>query len=34
MIEKQAFIPSEYDKGKAITLPYYEDFFQQITDIT
>ncbi len=34
MIKKQAFIPSEYDKGIAITLPYYEDFFQQITDIT
>ena len=30
---KQAFLPEEYDKSIAATLPYYEEYFKQIADI-
>lgn len=33
MFYKQAFLPEEYDKGIAATLPYYEEYFKQIADI-
>lgn len=33
MMQKQAFSPEKYDKNIAITLPYYEEYFKQITDI-
>lgn len=33
MFCKQAFLPEEYDKSIATTLPYYEEYFKQISDI-
>ncbi len=33
MFYKQAFLPEEYDKGIAATLPYYGEYFKQIADI-
>lgn len=33
MFCKQAFLPEEYDKSIAATLPYYEEYFKQIADI-
>lgn len=33
MLRKQAFSPEKYDKSIAATLPYYEEYFKQITDI-
>lgn len=33
MFYKQAFLPEEYDKSITATLPYYEEYFNQIADI-
>ena len=33
MFYKQTFLPEEYDKGIAATLPYYGEYFKQIADI-
>ncbi len=33
MFHKQAFLPEEYDRGIVATLPYYEEYFNQIIGI-
>lgn len=33
MMQKQAFLPEKYDRGIVATLPYYEEYFEQIVDI-
>lgn len=32
MIQKQAFLPEAYDRDIAAALPFYEEYFKQITD--
>lgn len=33
MVYKQAFLPEKYDNNIIQTMPYYEEYFRQITDI-